>query len=70
MNTQRSGGRRGRSAKRAKAGERAFDAAWRQWQNPYAPVEQFSADQIEAIHQAALRVLKEIGLKILSDEAR
>ncbi|MEM8773602.1 MAG: trimethylamine methyltransferase family protein [Pseudomonadota bacterium] len=70
MNTQRSGGRRGRTAKRASAGVKTFDAAWRQWQNPYAPVEQFNADQIEAIHQAALKVLKEIGLKILSDEAR
>ena len=62
--------RRGRSAKRASAAVKTFDAAWRQWQRPYAPVEQFSADQIEAIHAAALRVLRDIGMKVLSDEAR
>jgi trimethylamine---corrinoid protein Co-methyltransferase len=36
---------------------------------PYAPIEVISADQVAAIHQAALRVLSEIGLKVLSDHA-
>ncbi len=70
MNTQRSGGRRGRAAKRANAAEHAFDAAWRQWKRPYPPIEQFSADEIEAIHQTSLRVLRDIGIKVLNDEAR
>ncbi|WP_338549871.1 trimethylamine methyltransferase family protein [Roseovarius phycicola] len=70
MNTQRSGGRRARAAKRANAAERAFDAAWRQWKNPYAPIEQFSADEIEAIHNASLKVLRDTGIKVLNDEAR
>lgn len=70
MNSQRSGGRRGRSAKRANAAAMHFDAAWRHWRNPYPPVEQFSADEIEMIHDASLRVLSDIGIKVLSDEAR
>ena len=37
---------------------------------PYAPIEVLSADQIEAIHTAALRVLAEIGMKVLEPRAR
>ncbi|MEO1140361.1 MAG: trimethylamine methyltransferase family protein [Pseudomonadota bacterium] len=70
MNKQRTGGRRGRTAKRASAAETFFDAAWRQWKNPYAPIEQFSVDEIEAIHHASLKVLRDIGVRVLNDEAR
>lgn len=68
--TQRTGGRRGRAAKRASPATQTFDRAWRQWVRPYAPVEQFSTDEIEAIHEASLTVLKEVGIKVLSEEAR
>ena len=70
MTKTRSGGRRGRAAKRQNEAVAQFDRAWRQWKRPYAPIEQFSADEIEAIHEASLRVLSEIGIKVLSDEAR
>ena len=43
---------------------------WRSLTNPYPPIEPLSADQIEAIHHASLRVLAEIGMKILSAKAR
>ena len=43
---------------------------WRQPRNPYRPVEAVSADAIEAIQEAALVILEDIGLDILSDEAR
>ncbi len=36
----------------------------------YAPIEVLSADHIAAIHQAALRVLAEIGLAVLDPHAR
>ena len=36
----------------------------------YPPVEVLSADHLEAIHRAALRVLAEVGLRVLSAEAR
>lgn len=43
---------------------------WRQPCNPYGPVEALSEDNIEAIHQASFSILEDIGLDILSDEAR
>jgi len=66
---RRGGGRAGRVARRRDAATAAFDHAWRNWVNPYPPIEQFSADQIEAIHEASLRVLAETGIRVLSDEA-
>ena len=39
-------------------------------QLPFAPVELVSRDELESIHQAALTVLKEIGVDFLHDEAR
>ena len=37
---------------------------------PYAPIEILSADQVMAIHEAALTVLEEIGLRVLEPRAR
>ncbi|MGH6718298.1 MAG: trimethylamine methyltransferase family protein [Alphaproteobacteria bacterium] len=42
---------------------------WRRVVNPYAPVEVLSADQVEAIHDASLRVLEDIGMEFLHDGA-
>ncbi len=42
---------------------------WRQMRNPYKPVEVLSADQLEAIHNASLRILEEIGMEFLDAEA-
>lgn len=42
---------------------------WRSLRNPYDPLEMLSADQVEAIHDASLRVLEEIGIEFLSDRA-
>lgn len=36
----------------------------------YAPIEVISADQVAAIHNAALRVLAEIGMRVLDPRAR
>lgn len=70
MSARRSGGRSARVARRQSAAKAQFDAAWRQWKNPYPPIEQFSADEIEAIHLASLTVLSETGIRVLSPEAR
>ncbi|MDX1401744.1 MAG: trimethylamine methyltransferase family protein, partial [Kiloniellales bacterium] len=43
---------------------------WRSVQNPRRPIEVLSADQIEAIHHASLRVLSEAGIKVLGSDAR
>ncbi|MGQ0849138.1 MAG: trimethylamine methyltransferase family protein [Actinomycetota bacterium] len=42
---------------------------WRPLRNPYRPIEVVSADQIEAIHQASLRILAETGMDFLHPEA-
>jgi trimethylamine---corrinoid protein Co-methyltransferase len=40
---------------------------WRRLTNPLRPVEIISADQVEAIHRASLRILSEIGFEVLGD---
>jgi trimethylamine--corrinoid protein Co-methyltransferase len=42
---------------------------WRRIVNPIAPVELLSADQVEAVHQAGLRILRDVGVEVLSDAA-
>ena len=43
---------------------------WNQPRRLFPPVDLVSADQIEAIHQASLQVLEEMGMQILLPEAR
>ena len=42
---------------------------WRTVSNPYPPVEILSADEVETLHRAALRILAEIGVEVLGDRA-
>jgi trimethylamine--corrinoid protein Co-methyltransferase len=42
---------------------------WRSVENPFRPVEILSADQVEAIHRASLRILREIGVEVLGAAA-
>ncbi|GIK96732.1 MAG: methyltransferase [Alphaproteobacteria bacterium] len=37
--------------------------------NPLPPLEVLSAEQVEAIHRASLRILRDIGIEVLSDRA-
>jgi trimethylamine--corrinoid protein Co-methyltransferase len=60
--------RRGRPAETASAPPRS--EAYRRLRNPFAPQRVFSDDRIQAIHETALRVLEELGLKVLLPEAR
>jgi trimethylamine--corrinoid protein Co-methyltransferase len=43
---------------------------WAQPRMPYRPTEAISADELESIHDASMRVLEEIGMDFLDDEAR
>ena len=64
-------GRRRRGRATGVASGSAFrQAAWQNLRNPYQPVEILSSDALEAIHQASLTVLREIGMDFLSDDAR
>ena len=41
---------------------------WKQPQFKFPPLELVSADELEAIHLGSLRILKEIGMEIMSSE--
>ena len=43
---------------------------WKRLVSPLAPIEVLSADQIEAIHDASIKVLETIGIRVLHDHAR
>ncbi|MEJ6784548.1 trimethylamine methyltransferase family protein [Aminobacter sp. Piv2-1] len=61
--------RGGRAGKRS--GSSAFEQPpFRQLKIPFAPTKLVSDDELESIHLASLRVLKEIGVEVLHDEAR
>lgn len=42
---------------------------WRPLVNPFRPLEVLSADQVETIHVASLRILSEIGVEVMGDRA-
>jgi trimethylamine--corrinoid protein Co-methyltransferase len=42
---------------------------WRRVVNPFTPLEILSADHVEAIHQAGLRILSDVGMEVLSGRA-
>jgi trimethylamine--corrinoid protein Co-methyltransferase len=61
--------RAGRRPRRERSETALQQLPRRQLRNPYPPFEILSADQVEAIHQASLRVLAEIGVNFLLPEA-
>ncbi|MBN9273994.1 MAG: trimethylamine methyltransferase family protein, partial [Mesorhizobium sp.] len=62
--------RGGRAGKRAGAGAAFEQPPFRQLKNPLPPTRLISEDELESIHLASLRVLKEIGVDVLHAEAR
>jgi trimethylamine--corrinoid protein Co-methyltransferase len=43
---------------------------WRDVRNPYPPMRMLSADQVEAIHFTSLKILRELGIELMSARAR
>jgi trimethylamine--corrinoid protein Co-methyltransferase len=64
---RRSGGRKGNQ--RRDLAHAIEQTPWRIPHNPDAPTEPLSPDGVEAIHNAAMQVLEEIGIEFLNDEA-
>lgn len=64
----RSSGRRSTQRERS-ARQGFYQLPWRSLTNPYAPIEVLSADQVEEIHLASLRVLEELGIVFMLPEA-
>jgi trimethylamine---corrinoid protein Co-methyltransferase len=62
--------REGRRPRRDRAASGLAQSPFARLRNPFAPFELVSADQIEAIHAASLRVLAEIGMNFLLPEAQ
>ncbi len=61
-------GRRGKTDRRSAGIARVVD--YHNLRNPFPPVPAFSDDRVAAIHDAALRVLEELGIMVLLPEAR
>src|SRR5918998_4799047 len=59
-----------RRTERRSAGGGMRQLPWQAVTNPYPPFEILSADQIESIHVASMRILEEMGVEVMSDEAR
>ena len=67
LRRKRAGGRTGHAER---AGKRAIDQmSWRIPQNHDRPVEPLGPEGVEAIHKGAMRILKDIGIRFLNDEA-
>ncbi len=64
--------RRSRRSRRDLSGRRSSvqQRPWALVRNGYRPIEPYSADQIEAIHEASLTVLETQGIKVLLPAAR
>nr|CAA6805406.1 MAG: Trimethylamine methyltransferase family protein [uncultured Thiotrichaceae bacterium] len=62
-------GRRGKVAGNA-TGQRFEQQAWQQLKMPFKPTEVVADEQVELIHDAAMRILEDIGIDVLLPEAR
>jgi len=68
---EKSGRRRARARSSGRAvADAAVSLSRRRPRNPFRPLELFAEDRIEAIHETSLTILEEVGIRILSDEAR
>src|SRR5262245_27007559 len=68
---ERDEGRRGRRGGRAARAAQAPEARpFRQPRRRFPPVEIVSADELEALHEASLGILEEIGMDFLDADAR
>ncbi len=64
-------GRRSRNRRSGKASPAIVrNVDYRRLRNPFQPVTAISTDEVEDIHNTALRVLEELGIKVLLPEAR
>ena len=66
MRPKRGEQRRARGAR----GARLPQLPWKAIRNRYPPLEILSTDQVEAIHESSLRLLEELGIELMSADAR
>lgn len=70
MDTEAATAARGRRRNREGASKATRQPNYRQLRHPFPPQTAFSVDEVTAIHNTALRVLEELGIKVLLQEAR
>ena len=62
--------REARRGRREKAGASIAQLPWEVVRNPYAPMEMLSADQMQDLHDTSIRILKELGIKVMGANVR
>lgn len=65
MNDGRRGG--GRRSRASRSGGSIPQLPWRSVKNPYSCIELASEDAIEAIHRTSMRILSELGIRVMGD---
>ncbi len=61
---RRGGGRRGKSTR---SGSGLAQLPWRSVENPYPPMEMANPDQMQALHDTSIRILSELGIRVMGD---
>lgn len=62
--------RAGRSARKDRTPSAPAQLAWQNLRSPYTPMQVLGEEALELIHDASMRILEQIGLEMLSEEAR
>lgn len=62
--------REARRGRRETAGTTIPQLPWEVVRNPYPPMEILSADQMQDLHDTSIRILKELGIKVMDANAR
>ena len=62
--------RKRRRGSRPDAGGGVRQTGYHRLRNPFTPATVFSEDRVVSIHETALRVIEELGIKVLLPEAR
>ncbi|OED39369.1 hypothetical protein AB833_15665 [Chromatiales bacterium (ex Bugula neritina AB1)] len=62
--------RRSRRNQRRESTARLRQSPWREFKNPYPPIEILDPDQLDKIHNNSMRILSDIGIKVLDDRSR
>ena len=66
MNERKPPGRSGRRGRQAReTSTPAHEVNYRNLRNPFPPMKLYSDDAIEAMHEAALTALEDLGIKIV-----
>jgi trimethylamine---corrinoid protein Co-methyltransferase len=62
--------RAGRRPRRDKGGDGLHQLPWRNLRNPWPPMEMLDPDQVEDLHAISMRILRDLGIKVLCNETR